>query len=286
MKPLRSVESTESSDAHTTGSPTTLESSSSKDSNSDSEGSSRLDSIKQNLSWAKNPKAQAGVATGIGASWMFFLGSIPGTIAFFLFGWLIVSGARADGGFKKNRWILISAIFMLAGAFVPEFTGMPRAFRDLEGTERAVPEVLRDDRGTEEQPPTRGEIVEPVSLPSATQLPMQYTFSSSGTLKVEGGFTIQVQGVGLITFDPATGDRTLPGGKTLNSTPESNQGAFPDPIKSWGVLLVRQNDGEWVHAQGFLIQPGVQYEIALNVNQEYRRYVQYRPGIRINLYSE
>ena len=279
MKPQKSIGSTpDPSTRH----PNVQEQSS----DSGADQPSKLDSVKKNLSWAKDPKAQAGVAAGLGSTWMFFFGALPAFFAFFLTIWLIVSGARAEGGAKKNWWIWMFALIMLGGAFIPEFTGAPKAFRNLEGTERVVPEVLRDDRGGQEQSTTRGEVVETVTLPPATQLPTTWTFSSGGRLEVEGSFTIQVTGVGLITFDPTNGDRTLPGGKTVNSPPVSNKAAFPDPTRSWGMLLIRPSGGEWVQAQGFVVTPGGRYELALNVNQVYRRYVQYRPDIRVNLYSE
>lgn len=192
---------------------------------------------------------------------------------------------------KKLGWlklIVLSILFFSIANYALSLRGdeVPSISEKAVEVAPATQPFLGDDRGTEEQTITRGEVVETVGLPPATQLPFSHTFSSSGVIDIEGTFTIQVADIGLITFDPATGDRTLPGGKTLNSTPESNQGAFPDPTKSWGVLLIRQNGGEWVHAQEFFVQPGVTYELTLNVNQEYRRYVQYRPGIRVNLYSE
>jgi membrane protein implicated in regulation of membrane protease activity len=251
-------------------------------------------SLPKNVSWPSWLKSQHAGYIGVGLFGLILVIFLAGSLSLSpIFGIIIFSLILTLMiiGFKSlPKWVSWPIAFILVVGIVLYSLSLNAQIRSISQRTIEVAPVtepfLRDDRGTVEQPTTRGVVVESVQLPAATELPNTHRFSNLGMINIDGEFTIQVQDIGLITFDPATGDRTLPGGKTLNSPPESNQGAFPDPNKSWGVLLIRQNGGEWVHAQEFLVQPGVPYEITLNVNQEYRRYVQYRPGISLNLYSE
>lgn len=267
------------------------------------------------VSWVKVSGNESISTPKMSLSWPSWLkGSVASYIGLGLFG-LIVVLFLADFGFfhpilmivllvgvlvllvqdmKKLGWlkliVLLILLFSIANyALSLRGDEVPSLSEKAVEVAPATQPFLGVDRGTENPSPTRGEVVDTLTLPLATQLPMQlqYTFSSSGELEVEveGEFTIQIQDIGLVTFDPATGDRTLPDDTVKNTPPQYNQSKFADPTKPWGISLIRESGREWYQAEGFVVQPGVPYELTLNVNQEYPQYVLYRPGIKINLYN-
>jgi hypothetical protein len=210
--------------------------------------------------------------------------SLPPILMLLLLSVIIILIIVGWGGIPSLvKWLvlgtLIVAWFWTALSFNPE---VPSISEKAVEVAPVTQPFLGNDRHTPE-----GDIVETLSLPPATQLPTTWTFSSSGRLEVQGKYRLQLQGGRYAEFDVKNGDYVESDGYVGNELPSSNVSQYLAPDLSVGLLIIRSQDGgEWVRAQGYFVTPGETYEITLNVNQEYRRYVLYRPGIRVDLYSE
>ena len=190
---------------------------------------------------------------------------------------------------KKIRWLKLIVLLILLGSIANYALSLrgdevPSISEKAVEVAPATQPFLGDDRGSQEH--TRGVAPETVTLPPATQLPTTLTFSSSGTIRVGGRFIYNSSVDGEISFDPKNGERTYASGTTSFGKPVRNLGQFLSGDYPWGILLIRQQGSNWVQAEGFNAVQGVEYEIGLNVNHSYRRYITSAPEINLKLYSE
>lgn len=257
-------------------------------------GNESISTPKMSFSWPSWLKGSAASYTGLGlfsSLVVLFLADFEFFHPIIMIILLAVVFLLIVQDMKKLGWLKLIVLLILIGSIANYALSLrgdevPSISEKVVEVAPATQPFLGEDQGTEEQPTTRGEVVETVSLPPATQLPATWIFSSGGRLEVQGKYRLQLHGGRYAEFDVKNGDYVESDGYVGNELPSSNVSQYLAPDLSVGLLIILSQDGRWYKADQFDVIPGVQYELALNSNQAYLQFITYLQAPEITVLSQ